>query len=90
MTQLGLLPSYANRLRIGSLFVMCWGVFAGIVALRSQPSQAIETVFPLALLAFTMVMLAGLASRVEREMQVQSDRIKAMEDRQKQAMSEKA
>jgi hypothetical protein len=76
------LTSYVNGLRLGALLVTCWGVFAGIVALRSQPSQAIETVFPLALLAFTMVMLSGLAIRVEREKQSQDDRIKAVENRQ--------
>jgi hypothetical protein len=81
------LTSYVNLLRIGALLVTLWGVVAGIVALRSQPSQAIETVLPLALVAFAMVMLSGLANRVEREMQSQSDRISAIEDRQQQAMA---
>jgi hypothetical protein len=87
MTRTGL-ASYVKRLRIGAFLIMCWGVFAGMVALRSQPVQAVETVFPLALLAFAMVMLSGLASQVEREMRSQSDRIRAIERCQKDAMSE--
>jgi hypothetical protein len=89
MTRPGL-TSYVSGLRIGALLVIFWGVFAGSIALRSQPSQAIETVFPLALLAFTMVMLSGLAVRVEREMQLQADRIMAIEEAQKQVLNEKA